>query len=276
MPSPIEWISEQWAGLAGPALSALTGLQCRGEAETGTPPEDQDGLLHWRQAVDAAPGAAIHTAAGSAMWRRIGRLVLSAAGLDDAAEEEIRGTFLEALQQMLSPLGGVLGGRFGREVNLLPGEETGPAPGLDWTALTLTADGEILGQLHIAISPELAAGLDAASAPAAAGPEAGPPPQQQQQRPLAAPGGSSKTLDLLLEVELPVGVSFGRTQMRVKDAVKLTTGSIVELNRSVSAPVEIIVNNCVIARGEVVVVEGNYGVRIQEIISREERLRTLF
>jgi flagellar motor switch protein FliN/FliY len=44
----------------------------------------------------------------------------------------------------------------------------------------------------------------------------------------------------------------------------------------VTEPVEIIVNNCVIARGEVVVVDGNYGVRILEIISREERLRTLF
>jgi flagellar motor switch protein FliN/FliY len=87
---------------------------------------------------------------------------------------------------------------------------------------------------------------------------------------------NSKTLDLLLEVELPIGVSFGRTQMRLKEALKLTTGSIVELNRSVTEPVEIIVNNCVIARGEVVVVDGNYGVRILEIISREERLRTLF
>ncbi|MBA4182192.1 MAG: hypothetical protein C0506_16525, partial [Anaerolinea sp.] len=163
MPSPIEWISEQWAGLAGPALSALTGLQCRGEVGSGAPPEDQDGLLHWRQGVDAAPGAAIHAAAGPAVWRKIGRLVLSAAGLDDAAEEEIRGTFLETLQQMLSPLGGALGGRFGREVNLLPGEKTGQAPGLEWAALTLSADGEILGQLHIAISPELAAGLDATS-----------------------------------------------------------------------------------------------------------------
>lgn len=83
-------------------------------------------------------------------------------------------------------------------------------------------------------------------------------------------------MDLLMEVELPVGVSFGRTQMRLKDAIKLSTGSIVELNRSVSEPVEVIVNNCVIARGEVVVIEGNYGVRIREIISREERLRTLF
>ena len=73
-----------------------------------------------------------------------------------------------------------------------------------------------------------------------------------------------------------MSVSFGRTQMRLKDAVKLSTGSIVELNRTITEPVEIIVNNCVIARGEVVVVEGNYGVRIKEIISREERLRTLF
>jgi flagellar motor switch protein FliN/FliY len=79
-----------------------------------------------------------------------------------------------------------------------------------------------------------------------------------------------------MEVELPVGVSFGRTQMKLKDAIRLSTGSIVELNKSLSEPVEIIVNNCVIARGEVVVVEGNYGVRIKEIVSREERLRTLF
>jgi flagellar motor switch protein FliN/FliY len=110
----------------------------------------------------------------------------------------------------------------------------------------------------------------AASAPSA---NASAPDQQVTALPVAK---NSKTLDLLLEVELPIGVSFGRTQMRLKEALKLTTGSIVELNRSVTEPVEIIVNNCVIARGEVVVVDGNYGVRILEIISREERLRTLF
>jgi flagellar motor switch protein FliN/FliY len=76
-------------------------------------------------------------------------------------------------------------------------------------------------------------------------------------------------------VELPVSVSFGRARVPLKDVLKLTSGSIVELNRSVSDPVEVIVNNCVIARGEVVVVDGNYGIRIQEILSRQERLRTL-
>jgi flagellar motor switch protein FliN/FliY len=89
----------------------------------------------------------------------------------------------------------------------------------------------------------------------------------------AAP--ASKTFDLLLEVELPVSVSFGRTQVPLRDALKLSTGSILELNRAITEPVEIIVNNCVIARGEVVVVEGNFGVRIQEVVSRQERLRTL-
>ena len=70
-------------------------------------------------------------------------------------------------------------------------------------------------------------------------------------------------------------MSFGRAQVPLKDVLKLTTGSVVELNRAVSEPVEVIVNNCVIARGEVVVVEGNFGVRIQQVISRQERLRTL-
>jgi flagellar motor switch protein FliN/FliY len=57
--------------------------------------------------------------------------------------------------------------------------------------------------------------------------------------------------------------------------LKLTSGTIVELNRSVNDPVEVIVNNCVIARGEVVVVDGYYGIRIHQIVSRQERLRSL-
>jgi flagellar motor switch protein FliN/FliY len=105
------------------------------------------------------------------------------------------------------------------------------------------------------------------------------PPETASAAPASAgetsPAGGSKTFDLLLDVELPVSVSFGRAQIPLRDVIKLTTGSIVELNRSISEPVEIIVNNCVIARGEVVVVEGNFGVRIQEVISRQERLRTL-
>jgi flagellar motor switch protein FliN/FliY len=64
-------------------------------------------------------------------------------------------------------------------------------------------------------------------------------------------------------------------QLPLKDVLKLTAGSIVELNRMVDEPVEVIVNNCVVARGEVVVIEGNYGVRIHHIMSRQQRLESL-
>lgn len=84
-----------------------------------------------------------------------------------------------------------------------------------------------------------------------------------------------KTFDLLLDVDLAVSVSFGRAHVPLKDVLKLTTGSIVELNRAIGDPVEVIVNNCVIARGEVVTIDGNFGVRIHQVISRQERLRTL-
>ncbi len=113
----------------------------------------------------------------------------------------------------------------------------------------------------------------------------GPRPQitepEAQRRPaaLARPqirSTDNNKIDLILDVELPVSVSFGRSQLTLKEVIKLTTGSIIELNRTISEPVEIIVNNCVIARGEVVVVEGNFGVRIHEVVSRQERLRTLY
>jgi flagellar motor switch protein FliN/FliY len=76
-------------------------------------------------------------------------------------------------------------------------------------------------------------------------------------------------------VELAVSVSFGRVQLPLRDVLKLTAGSIIELNRTVDEPVEVIVNNCVVARGEVVVVEGNYGVRIDQIMSRQDRMEAL-
>ncbi len=89
----------------------------------------------------------------------------------------------------------------------------------------------------------------------------------------AADRPAPPTLDVLLDVELPLSVSFGRTFLPIREVLKLSTGSIVELNCPANEYVEVIVNNCAVARGEVVVVEGNYGVRIHEIVSRHERLQ---
>ncbi len=80
------------------------------------------------------------------------------------------------------------------------------------------------------------------------------------------PATFSKTAGLLMDLKLQVRVLFGRTQMRFKDVLKLGPGSIVELDRAPDDVVELLVNDRVIARGQVVVVEGCYGVRITEIL----------
>jgi len=79
-----------------------------------------------------------------------------------------------------------------------------------------------------------------------------------------------EALNFLLDVKLPLSISFGSAQLALKDVLKLTIGSSVELNRVTADPVEIIVNDRVIARGEMVVVDGNYGVRIKQILGRGE------
>ncbi len=82
-------------------------------------------------------------------------------------------------------------------------------------------------------------------------------------------------INRLLDVEMNVTVRFGKTEMPLRDVVHFTVGSMIELNRTVDEPVELLVNNFPFARGEVVVIDGYYGVRVTEIGSPEERSRTL-
>jgi len=82
-------------------------------------------------------------------------------------------------------------------------------------------------------------------------------------------------LDLLLDIELPIMVRMGQTEMQLGELLKLTPGSILELNRAADAPVELLVNNKTIAKGEVVVVDGNFAFRITEIESTAARIRSL-
>jgi len=84
----------------------------------------------------------------------------------------------------------------------------------------------------------------------------------------------SKTAALLLDVKLQVRILFGRAQLRLKDLLKLGSGSIIELDRRPDDTVELLVNNRVIARGQVVVVDQCYGIRITEILRRSELMET--
>ena len=83
---------------------------------------------------------------------------------------------------------------------------------------------------------------------------------------------SGSTLDMLLDIELPVTLRFGRTQMILSDVIDLNRGSVIDFGQSAETPVEVVVNGRVVAHGEAVMIQGSYGVRISEIDSRCERL----
>jgi flagellar motor switch protein FliN/FliY len=85
---------------------------------------------------------------------------------------------------------------------------------------------------------------------------------------------NSQTLDVLLDIEMPVNVRVGSAQMTFGDVLGLNIGSVVEFDSGTEEPVDVLVNGRVVARGEMVLVQGNYGVRITEISSRRERLDT--
>ena len=87
--------------------------------------------------------------------------------------------------------------------------------------------------------------------------------------------GRPKNIERLLDVELDVVVRFGVTSVPLSYIVQMGTGSMIELNRKVDEPVELLVNGRLLARGEVVVIDGYYGVRISEIVSPVERAISL-
>jgi len=82
-------------------------------------------------------------------------------------------------------------------------------------------------------------------------------------------------LELLLDVPLEISVELGRVKMLVKDVVELGTGSIVEIDKAAGEPVDVMVNGKLVARGEVVVIEDNFGVRVTEILNPYDRLKNL-
>lgn len=93
--------------------------------------------------------------------------------------------------------------------------------------------------------------------------------------PAAPRKGVSRDLDFILDIPLEVSVELGRTKMLINDLLQLGQGSVIELNKLAGEPLEILVNRKLVARGEAVVVNEKFGVRLTDIISPMERIKQL-
>lgn len=80
-------------------------------------------------------------------------------------------------------------------------------------------------------------------------------------------------LELLYDLQLPISIELGRTNMLIRDILRLGRGSVIEFDKLVSEPVDILINNKKVAEGEVVVIDKHFGIRITTLIDPTDRLR---
>lgn len=258
------WFAAEWTSALSGLLESLSGerptVACKTApagatlASASNEISGKDGeILWWRQSLTVSGETLIWVGASQAAWSQLSARLLPAAG--EPVSTRVRDTYLDVLQQSLAELVQSAGRRWNQEVPSSGAvDQSEPLSSAEFHLVEMTYTDAALPPLIFAI-----AGV----------------PENPAERPSSGNISQSKTFDLLMGVELPVSVSFGHVQLPLRDVLKLTAGSIVELNRMVDEPVEVIVNNCVVARGEVVVIEGNYGVRIHQILSRQQRLESL-
>ena len=185
--------------------------------------------------------------------------------------DDHRDALSELFRQFAGATASALKGLVGGEVSFkwagldqFPGKPTVQA-GIQWNSP---------GLIPLPLIFDLSSSLVTALSPTPPGPSAFELPTPTQP-PAPLVQTRDPKLELLMDVELDVTLRFGERQMPLRDILDLSAGSVVELNQYVQDPVELLVGKKVIARGEVVVVDGSYGLRVMQIVSPMERIESL-
>ncbi len=91
----------------------------------------------------------------------------------------------------------------------------------------------------------------------------------------SAADGSQIDVEVVQSVPVTISVEVGRAVLKIRDLIRLTQGSVVELDRMAGEPLDLLVNNTIVAQGEVVLVNDRYGIRLTRVVPANERLRNL-
>jgi flagellar motor switch protein FliN len=253
------------------AMAALSGA-AGGATETSTRPS-----ADWVVRAMVSGGHAGHLAIGL-VASDASDLAKQVMGFDEAPDDAVVGDMLqEACNQAFAALGRTDVGKGTKFAVEAPVRSGGPD------------DGDVVAGFQLSLgdgfSPRVVAwgcvtGALEAPAPKPAVAAAAPPSPQPVGAHVAAstpppPAAHYPNLDVILDIDLPLSVRFGETEMTVDALTKLGPGSVIDLGRSPDDPVDVLVNGRVVAKGEVVVVAGSYGVRITEVVSAADRLRSM-
>jgi flagellar motor switch protein FliN/FliY len=220
-----------------------------------------DGVAWWGQGLSLLEEPCFWIGAPADSWTALGRLALSALGVEDASDPDILATCRDVMAQTSAVVATQLTRKFGEEVT---GRDSVPAGPPDPAGALLFGWSLDAGQTTIegsAVWPaaflDRCVSLAAEQEPSPAGTPEPPPASHEAATPL-----DDHALDSLPKVDLRVKFVLGRATMVLKDVFKLNIGSVIELDRNVVEPADVVIGGRVFARGQVVVINGSYGLKI--------------
>jgi len=203
------------------------------------------------------------------VWIGAQEACFSALGGDQGEGSDPKELFQEMVSQANQGAAAVLSSSFPTPLRFgsLTINPPGPLSGLLLAQASIKFKDAELPILLIVVEPAAAKILD--------GPAAEKPVAIQTNNQVAVSAATisanASMIDRLMDLQLPVSVLLGQTVLPIRDALKIASGSLIELDRQLGDYVEVVVHGTVVARGEIVAVKGNYGVRIKEVISRKDR-----
>lgn len=228
-----------WLANLASVIESLTGarphIQPAVSIDANSVPSE---LFWWEQALSVAE-VSVWIGAESSVRLALGYAASSAVAIGDPGGRNTEQSYQALLQRSWQGVEGAVDG----------GRSTTPPPDAQLMRIPVEIPGTGAIQLFTACHEGLKETRNA---------EPGRPPRVH----------TGTTLDLLLDTEIPLTVRFGSTRMLLQDIVRLSPGSVVELNRGMDEPVDIVVNGHLVARGDVVSVKGNYALRITGIRER--------
>ncbi|HEY3937165.1 MAG TPA: FliM/FliN family flagellar motor switch protein [Bryobacteraceae bacterium] len=234
------------------------------------------GYLWWQGTVGSEENFVLWVGAEPACWSALGN------GVDKG--NDAKQTYLEMVEQATQGAAAAVSSGFATPLRCRDGS-VGALTSLETLELAeikITFRNAALPPVILAIEPAAANALEeqgpAGKRQSAEAPGAELPGTALNAAPNlalnSAPNSASKSpmLDRLMDLQLPVSVLLGRAVLSVREVLKICPGSVIELDRQIEDHVEVVVHGTVVARGEIVSVRGNYGVRIKEVISRQDRI----
>jgi flagellar motor switch protein FliN len=260
-----QWLKEAWPAALAEGLGEILGVQVAFEClpiETGLPAGSAEDPW-WRTELSGTRGAVAYCGCPAQVADRIGGAIVIALHAAGASAQDAKGAFQKVVRESLAAVVQEL--RRGRKMGetFITGVECHGPTNFDLVLpVKLVFSLQEYGPIWLAVNSEFVSLF-------------APPEQKASAVSAESSWRERQKMGSTFDSELPVCVSFAHIKTPLIDLIKLTSGSIFELNRPIDEPVELIVNDVIIARGEVVAIEGNCGVRISMIISRREMLQKL-